>query len=45
MRPFNVNIPDKIDWRENNYVTPIKDQVTKQKKNHLKIINLNDNDL
>ncbi|VDN58123.1 unnamed protein product [Dracunculus medinensis] len=26
MRPFNVNIPDKIDWRENNYVTPIKDQ-------------------
>lgn len=45
MRPFNVNIPDKIDWRENNYVTPIKDQVTKQKKNHLKIINLNDNAL
>lgn len=28
LAPFGVNISESVDWREKDYVTPIKNQVT-----------------
>lgn len=29
LRPYNAQIPEKIDWRKEGFVTPVKDQVKK----------------